>query len=47
MEEAEVGSLPRAWVLIQINYFLFVSGSPEVLFALSGFLLDIPKGCPL
>ena len=34
------------YVLIQLNFFLSVSGSPAVLFELSGFLPDIPKGCP-
>lgn len=44
--KAEIGSLPKIWVLIQLNSFLSISGSPAVLFALSGFLPDIPKGCP-
>lgn len=48
MEETEIGNLPRTWVLIQLNsFFSSVSGSPAGLSALSGFLPDIPKGCPL
>lgn len=42
MEEAEIGNLLRTWVLIQLNSFLSVSVSPAVLFALAGFLPDIP-----
>lgn len=47
MEEAESGSLPGTWVLIQLNYLLSLSGSPAVLSELSGFVPDIPEGCPL
>lgn len=47
MEEAEISNLPMTWILIQLNSFLSVSESPAVLFAVSGFLPDIPKGCPL
>ena len=47
MKEAEIGSSPRTWVLIQPNSFLSVAGAPAVLFAHSGFLPDITKGCPL